>query len=168
VLELCPNHTLKELVKRRKQLTPPEALHLFREIVLGVKYLHEQGVLHRDLKLGNIMLDPGLHCKIGDFGLSTMVRDRRLRHTLCGTPNYIAPEIINEDGHYFPADMWGLGVILYAMVYGKPPFEAETTELTYMNILEASYSFPDQSHRPLDDIIIALLRKDPLDRWTIQ
>ncbi len=79
--------------------------------------------MHRDIKLGNIFLNYKMQVKIGDFGLSTKLKSHRdRRFTTCGTPNYIAPEILNETGHGFEVDIWAVGIMLYALVVGKPPF----------------------------------------------
>jgi polo-like kinase 1 len=85
-----------------------------KQIIEGVRYLHQQNVIHRDLKLGNIFLGENNVVKLGDFGLATRLAhaDER-KMTICGTPNYIAPEILKESGHSFEVDVWSLGVILY-------------------------------------------------------
>jgi polo-like kinase 1 len=93
------------------------------QIVNGVQYLHENSILHRDIKLGNIFLNYKMEVKIGDFGLSTKLKNQReKRFTTCGTPNYIAPEILAEIGHSYEVDIWAIGIILYALLVGKPPF----------------------------------------------
>ncbi|XP_055963877.1 serine/threonine-protein kinase PLK1-like [Sorex fumeus] len=95
VLELCRRRSLLELHKRRKALTEPEARYYLRQIILGCQYLHQNRVIHRDLKLGNLFLNEDLEVKIGDFGLATRVEyDGERKKTLCGTPNYIAPEVL--------------------------------------------------------------------------
>ena len=86
-------------MKARVRLTEFEARYYIGQLIEGVGYLHSIGVVHRDLKLGNVFLDGKMQVKIGDFGLSAKVRPRERRFTTCGTPNYIAPEILNENGH---------------------------------------------------------------------
>ncbi|KAA0197263.1 hypothetical protein HAZT_HAZT003145 [Hyalella azteca] len=91
-----------ELHKRRKALTEPETRYFMRHLLHGVKHLHDKRVIHRDLKLGNLFLNDDMQVKIGDFGLATRVDfDGERKKTLCGTPNYIAPEILNKKGHSF-------------------------------------------------------------------
>jgi|TARA_B110000285_G_C14532300_1_gene341340 polo-like kinase 1 len=87
--------------------------------------LQERQVVHRDLKLGNLFITKGMEIKIGDFGLATQLeREGDKRMSLCGTPNYIAPEVLETDGHSYEVDVWSLGCIIYTLLAGKPPFEA--------------------------------------------
>ena len=88
-------------MKARVRLTEFEARYYLLQLIEGVTYLHEIGIVHRDLKLGNVFLNSKMQLKIGDFGLSARVKQRERRYTTCGTPNYIAPEILNETGHGF-------------------------------------------------------------------
>ena len=95
-------------------------------------YIHQQGVIHRDLKLGNILINEQMDAKICDFGLSTKIKNEGdSKKTICGTPNYIAHEILEEQGHSYEVDIWSIGVIMYALLFGKPPFEDNTVEQTY-------------------------------------
>lgn len=119
VLELCPNASLMEMVKRRKGLTEPEVRFYSVQIAGAIKYMHGKGIIHRDLKMGNIFLDSRMNAKIGDFGLAALlVTGREMqtirRTTLCGTPNYIAPEILEKGkkGHDHMVDIWSLGIIM--------------------------------------------------------
>eukprot|EP00826_Nyctotherus_ovalis_P048703 TRINITY_DN5763_c0_g1_i1.p1 TRINITY_DN5763_c0_g1~~TRINITY_DN5763_c0_g1_i1.p1 ORF type:complete len:658 (+),score=162.97 TRINITY_DN5763_c0_g1_i1:176-2149(+) len=148
LLELCPNQSLKELVKRRKRLHELEAQCYMHQLVSGVKYIHSQKVIHRDLKLGNLFIGRGMELKIGDFGLAAkldFVGERR--RTVCGTPNYIAPEVLSSKltGHSFEADVWSIGVILYAMLVGKPPFETKEVKATYKRIRVNDYTIPAEA-----------------------
>ncbi len=152
LLELCPNQTLKELVKRRKRLTELEAQCYLSQLVPTLKYLHESNVIHRDLKLGNLFLGKNMELKIGDFGLAAkLANNRERRKTVCGTPNYIAPEILNSRrnveraGHSFEVDIWAVGIILYTMLVGKPPFETNNMRLTYKKIRANEYRIPPEA-----------------------
>jgi polo-like kinase 1 len=92
ILELCPNQTLNELIKRRKRISELEARYYLRQISLGIKDFQEQMVIHRDLKLGNLLLTENLEIRISDFGLAAKLNHPgERRKTMCGTPNYIAP-----------------------------------------------------------------------------
>lgn len=94
-MELCRNETLSELVKRRGNLSEVETKFFMKELITGVKYIHSQNILHRDIKLGNLFLTSDLNIKIGDFGLAAMVSGKHeRRRTVCGTPNYMAPEVL--------------------------------------------------------------------------
>ena len=146
LLEMCPNQTLNDLCKRRKRLTEFEARYYIFQIIMALKYLHKFKVIHRDLKLGNLFLNDKLEIKLGDFGLAAKLEyENEKRHTVCGTPNYLAPEVITSKlGHSFEVDIWSLGVVLYALVVGKPPFETTEVKMTYDRIKRGSYAFPEQ------------------------
>ena len=90
-----------------------------------MKYLHSNKVIHRDLKLGNLFLNDKMEIKIGDFCLATKLDfEGEKKKTICGTPNYIAPEILEgKTGHSYEVDVWSLGVIIYTLLIGKPPYE---------------------------------------------
>jgi len=146
LMEYCNNQTLMELKKRRRRLTEPEVQYYMLQIICAVDYLHNQNVIHRDLKLGNVLLDHNMNCKLADFGLAAQldkVSDRKT--TICGTPNYIAPEILHgnrKGGHSFEVDIWSLGVIMFTLLIGKPPFQTGTLNKTYRKIKMVEYSFP--------------------------
>ena len=125
LLELCQNQSLNELLRRRKKLVEPEVKYYVIQICNAIKYLHAHRVIHRDLKLGNLFLNDKMEVKIGDFGLATKLEfDGERKRTICGTPNYIAPEVLEgKHGHSYEVDIWSLGVIIYTLIYGKPPFE---------------------------------------------
>jgi len=145
LLEICPNNTLMELVKRRKRLTETETQVYMWQLIKAVTYMHSQNIIHRDLKLGNLFLDASLEIKVGDFGLATrLAHPSERKRTICGTPNYIAPEVLNSStGHSFEVDVWSMGVIMYTMLIGKPPFETTSVKSTYKKIRANSYDFPD-------------------------
>jgi polo-like kinase 1 len=134
---------MMELMKKKQVLTELEAQYFMYQILLAVQYMHHERVIHRDLKLGNLFLDKNMEIKIGDFGLAAQLEfDDERKKTICGTPNYIAPEILNNKGHSYEVDIWSVGVILYTLLVGKPPFETNTVKDTYKKIRENSYSFP--------------------------
>ena len=110
-----------------------------------MKYLHKHRVIHRDLKLGNLFLSDKMEIKLGDFGLATKLEyEGERKRTICGTPNYIAPEILEgKRGHSYEVDIWSLGVIIYTLLIGKPPFETNDVKTTYRRIKMNAYSFPE-------------------------
>eukprot|EP00802_Teleaulax_amphioxeia_P002425 Tamp_02427.p1 GENE.Tamp_02427~~Tamp_02427.p1 ORF type:complete len:779 (+),score=245.92 Tamp_02427:423-2759(+) len=146
VMELCPNQTMLELVKRKKRLTESDTRRYMLQTLDAVRHMHQRNVIHRDLKLGNFFLGKSNEIKIGDFGLACKLAfDGERKKTLCGTPNYIAPEVLDgKNGHSFEVDVWSIGVVLYTCLVGKPPFETSDIKSTYKLIRANSYSFPDR------------------------
>ncbi|XP_077575861.1 serine/threonine-protein kinase PLK1 [Stigmatopora nigra] len=168
VLELCKRRSLLELHKRRKAVTEPEARYYMMQLLRGVQYLHKNCIIHRDLKLGNIFLNDEMDVKIGDFGLATKIEyDGERKKTLCGTPNYIAPEVLCKKGHSYEVDVWSLGCILYTLLVGKPPFETTCLKETYNRIKKNSYSIPLHVHPAATTLIKRMLHADPEKRPTI-
>jgi polo-like kinase 1 len=171
LLEICQNQTMNELLRRRKRLTELEVQCYFQQMIAGVKYLHQNRVIHRDLKLGNLFLTDKMELKLADFGLATKLEfegDRK--RTVCGTPNYIAPEILEgKHGHSYEVDIWSLGVILFTLLLGKPPFETSSVKTTYKRIKANAYDFPDHIIISNDakDLIMKMLTPDPLHRPTL-
>jgi len=171
LLEMCQNQTLNELLKRRKRLDELEVQSYLLQIIASVKYLHSHRVIHRDLKLGNLFLTDKMELKIGDFGLATRLEfDGDRKRTICGTPNYIAPEILDgKQGHSYEVDVWALGVIIYTLIIGKPPFETSDVKTTYRKIKMNAYSFPETI--PISDqaknLITKILNLDPSKRPTL-
>ena len=135
------------------------------DIVEALIYLRSQNIIHRDIKLGNLFLDDKFVLKIGDFGLATrcVPGSNELKKTLCGTPNYIAPEIISKQGYSYEVDVWSLGIALYTMLVGKPPFYSELknpSELCQM-ILNEPVKFPSNLSPSCRNILFSLLQKNP-------
>ena len=171
LLELCKSKTLNELLKKRKIISELEVRYYLSQILSAVKYMHKSKVIHKDLKLGNLFLSSNLHIKIGDFGLATRVEyDGERKHTVCGTPNYIAPEILEgrSNGHSYEVDYWAIGVIVYTLLIGKPPFETDDVKETYKKITANNYNFP--SNVFISDIAKDFIKKilvlDPNKRLT--
>lgn len=168
VLEICRRRSLLELHKRRKAVTEPEARYYMTQLLKGVQYLHSNRVIHRDLKLGNIFLNDDMEVKIGDFGLATKIEfDGERKKTLCGTPNYIAPEVLCKKGHSYEVDVWSLGCILYTLLVGKPPFETSCLKETYNRIKKNNYTIPWHINRAASSLIKRMLHADPTQRPTI-
>jgi serine/threonine protein kinase len=124
-MELCAGGDLLNYVRKRRKLQEDIAKVLFKQIIEGLGYIHSKKILHRDIKLDNILLDGLGKVKIADFGVSKIVKNGEIMKEQCGTPAYIAPEIIKDKGYTgFKADLWSAGVVLFAMLYGTVPFKA--------------------------------------------
>ncbi len=168
LLELCSNQTLRELVKRRKRLNELEVQCYTLQIIRALKYLHNHRIIHRDLKLGNLFLTSKLELKLGDFGLAAKLEyDGQRRKTVCGTPNYVAPEILEKkNGHSYEVDIWSLGIVIYTMLFGVPPFDANDEKIIYKKIKMNSYKFPDsiKVENSAKKLISSLLNLDPSKR----
>lgn len=168
VLELCKKRSMMELHRRRKIIVDYECRFYVHQIIMGVKYLHDNKIIHRDLKLGNLFLNDQLVVKIGDFGLATRIEyEGERKKTLCGTPNYIAPEILNKKGHSYEVDIWSIGCVMYTLLVGHPPFETKTLKDTYSKIKKCDYRIPTSLRNPAADLIIAMLQAVPEKRPTV-
>lgn len=169
VLELCERGALDELLKRNGKLKEKYVSKFVSQLVKGLMYLHERmSVVHRDLKLGNLFLDNQLNIKIGDFGLSAIIKEGEKRKTVCGTPNYIAPEVLfgKASGHSFEADIWSVGVIIYTLLVGVPPFQQKSVEEIYKLIELNKYIFPPGCELSSEaiDLITHILISNPNER----
>lgn len=172
LLEICPNGSLMDLLKKRRQLTEPEVRFFMIQICGAIKYMHSRRVIHRDLKLGNIFFDVNYNLKIGDFGLAAVLaNDRERKFTVCGTPNYIAPEVLmgKHSGHSFEVDIWSIGVMIYALLIGKPPFQSRDVNTIYERIKNRDFAFPNDKIISSEAKILIedILSLDPLERPSI-
>jgi len=173
IIEICRNMTLVELLKKRKRLTEPEVRFYMLQLIDATIYMHKKHVIHRDLKLGNLLLDDNMDLKIADFGLAAMIEhEGERKKTICGTPNYIAPEVLFDsgNGHSYEVDIWSLGVIMYTLLVGKPPFQTREVEAIYKKIKENNYSFPADLDISNDakNLISQILDKVPENRPTLE
>ena len=111
---------------------------------MALNYCHSKNVLHRDIKLDNILLNAAGHIKICDFGVSKIVKKGMIMTEQCGTPAYIAPEILRDKGYEgFAVDIWSAGVALYAMLYGTVPFKANDMKDLHKLIMKGKYTLKD-------------------------
>jgi len=133
------------------------------QILLSFEYIHSRDVIYRDLKPENLLLDKNGNVKITDFGFAKKIDHRT--YTLCGTPDYLAPEIILNKGHGKPVDWWALGVLVYEMLAGYPPFYDDDPMGTYQKILHGKIDFPSHFSRSARDIIKKLLQADLTKRY---
>ncbi|KAB1281884.1 Serine/threonine-protein kinase PLK4 [Camelus dromedarius] len=169
VLEMCHNGEMNRYLKnRRKPFSENEARHFMHQIITGMLYLHSHGILHRDLTLSNLLLTRNMNIKIADFGLATQLKMPHEKHyTLCGTPNYISPEIATRSAHGLESDIWSLGCMFYTLLIGRPPFDTDTVKNTLNKVVLADYEMPTFLSREAKDLIHQLLRRNPADRLSL-
>lgn len=168
---LYVDKNLETRLKNEVRFTDEMAVHYIRQLLDALIYLRNKRIIHRDLKLANLFVKEGLDIKLGDFGLACKHENpNRKRKSVCGTPNYIAPEILSGDGHSFPVDTWAVGILLFAMLIGKPPFETTNMKSTYNRIQSCMYVFPPDI--PIDQnaksLIMRILTKQPYKRPTYE
>lgn len=125
VMELAEKGQLFDLIKKYKRLNDSEAVIYIRDLVLSLDYIHslEKQVIHRDIKGENILLTKDNVLKLADFGWSNFREKDRLRTTYCGTPEYLAPELVEQKGYTEKVDIWSIGVLLYELLVGYTPFK---------------------------------------------
>ncbi|KAI4103299.1 MAG: hypothetical protein L6R37_003927 [Teloschistes peruensis] len=180
VLELAPEGELFNTIVMKQKLTEDESRSVFIQLFQGIRYLHERNIVHRDIKPENILLaDKNLSVKLADFGLAKIIGEHSFTTTLCGTPSYVAPEILENNRHrkYTRAvDVWSLGVVLYICLCGFPPFSDElyTRENPYnlsQQIKMGRFDYPspywDSVGDPALDLIDRMLTVDIDKRITI-
>ncbi|THH04397.1 hypothetical protein EW145_g5554 [Phellinidium pouzarii] len=171
-LELCESGSLMDMLRRRRRFTEPESRFFLIQLIGACHYMHRNQVIHRDLKLGNLFLDQDMNVKVGDFGLAALIENPGERKkTICGTPNYIAPEVLFDtaNGHSFEVDTWSIGVILYTLVIGRPPFQTKEVKTIYKRIRDNEYDFPQERPVSLEvqELIQQILTHDPQQRPTL-
>ncbi|KAJ9691076.1 hypothetical protein PVL29_013311 [Vitis rotundifolia] len=171
VLEFVTGGELFDKIASKGRLKEDEARKYFQQLINAVDYCHSRCVFHRDLKPENLLLDANGVLKVSDFGLSALpqqVREDGLLHTTCGTPNYVAPEVINNKGYDgAKADLWSCGVILFVLMAGYLPFEESNLMALYKKIFKADFTFPPWFSSSAKKLIKRILDPKPETRITI-
>lgn len=152
-------------LKRDKRFKESRARFYACEILLALEHLHKHDVIYRDLKPENILIDRFGHVAVTDFGLAKeLVKDNAKTHTFCGTPEYLAPEVLLSQGHGKPVDWWSFGTLLFEMLVGIPPFYSENVQEMYEMILYSDLYFPDFVSVEASDLLARLLERNPAKR----
>lgn len=173
VMDLLTGGELFDRIVSKGSYSEAEAAAVVTIVAEGLQYLHSNGIVHRDLKPENLIYErdeQGALLKITDFGLAKFrARDMALS-TACGTPGYVAPEVLEGKQYGKEVDLWSLGVILYILLCGFPPFYDESTAGLYRQIKNGQYDFPDPYWTEISDdakeVVRGLLTVDPAKRYT--
>jgi serine/threonine protein kinase len=168
VIELCSGGDLLNYVRKRRKLKESYAKYIFKQIIDGLAYCHQHNILHRDIKLDNILINGRGRIKICDFGVSKVVTQGAKIFEQCGTPAYIAPEILKGDGYDgYTSDIWSAGVMLYAMLYGTVPFKANSMHDLHAMILKGKYILKEDITDEARDLLSSMLNVSPKLRISI-
>lgn len=171
VLEYVTGGELFDKILHHGRMKGDEARKYFQQLINAVDYCHSRGVYHRDLKPENLLLDSGGNLKVSDFGLSALAQQIQtdgLLHTACGTPNYVAPEVINDTGYDgAKADLWSCGVILFVLLAGYLPFDDSNLATLYRKISAAEFTCPPWMSFSAKKLITRILDPNPMTRITI-
>ncbi|XP_041916707.1 serine/threonine-protein kinase 33 isoform X1 [Alosa sapidissima] len=181
VTELCEGGELKELLQKRQRFKEEDARHIISSLAQAIVYLHKKDIVHRDLKLENILVKSYHHgddnntvnIKVTDFGLSVQkggVGSENMLQATCGTPIYMAPEVINGHEYSQQCDVWSIGVIMYLLLSGEPPFMSSLEERLFELIKKGELTFSTPVWDSISDaakkVVCCLLKVDPAHRIT--
>lgn len=165
VLELCSNGDLFGLMEKKGKIEEQVAKFYLAEIILALEYLHGCGILYRDLKPANVLIDDEFHAKLADFGLAKeKVNQVNPAMTMAGTPAYLPPEIVAKKGATTASDIYGLGPLFFELLTGQTPYYSEDIDTLFQNIKNSKLSIPDYISDQSKDFITQVMNKDPTKR----
>ena len=164
ILEYIQGGELFSLLRSNVTFPIPQTKFYIAHIVTIFEYLHSKNIVYRDLKPENILINKNGYLKLTDFGFAKII-DNEKTYTLCGTPEYLAPEILLNKGHGKPVDWWTLGIILYEMLVGSDPFGDEDPMKTYQKILKGKINYPKDMNKDAKSLIKHLLTQDTSKRY---
>jgi len=173
IMEYCEGGELLEYIAKSGVFTEDMASHIMKQILSAIAYLHSQNIIHSDLKAENIMLvqkdDEDFYCKLIDFGMASKFDPDKKMSQIQGTPYYIAPEVL-KNSYDSKADIWSLGVLVFILLTGTPPFKASSLKEIFNKILKGKVNFEDEICKNISEeaieFIKRLLKYDPVERPT--
>ena len=170
--EYCKNGTLEDVINKRKILTELEVRYYMKQLINALIYLHKLNIIHGNLKLSNLLISEKMELKLTGFNFSIKINDQNKKvDGLRGTPNYMAPELLEKKCKYsFKNDIWALGVIIYKLIIGELPFDAEDKKSLYEKIKKVEYSIPETINisKEANDLISKILLANPSKRLSLE
>ena len=155
---------------KKRQLSTKFVASIMKDVISATYFLHYMNppIIHRDIKPENVLLNEGIVAKLTDFGWSNYIQEDKERKTVCGTPIYLAPEIIKEQGHDERVDIWCIGVLLFELINGTVPFKGNDIETLKSNILHLRIAWPKEMNPDAKDLISKILKLDPSQRISLE
>eukprot|EP01015_Nassula_variabilis_P031163 TRINITY_DN6997_c0_g1_i1.p1 TRINITY_DN6997_c0_g1~~TRINITY_DN6997_c0_g1_i1.p1 ORF type:complete len:255 (+),score=46.12 TRINITY_DN6997_c0_g1_i1:68-832(+) len=166
LLDYCPGGDLSELLQKKKKLSEEEAKIYVAEVLLGLEHLHQKDIIFRDLKPENVVLDKDGHAHLTDFGLSKegIMEQVKGTQSFCGSVAYLAPEMLKKIGHGKAVDWYLLGLLLYELLVGVPPYYSHNREELFQNIETGPLKIPSTMSEDAKSLIVSLLQRNPAKR----
>jgi len=165
VMEVVTGGELFTHLRKARKFTDEQAKFYGAQIACVFDYMHSKNIVHRDLKPENILIARDGYAKLTDFGFAKVIEPGARTYTLCGTPEYIAPEVLLNKGHGKPVDWWTLGILIYEMIVGQPPFCDEEPMGIYQKILAGKIYFPKYFDKNAKTLVKSLLQADLSKRF---
>ena len=155
---------------KKKRLSTKVCASIIKDIISAIYFLHNMKppIIHRDIKPENVLLSEGLVAKLTDFGWSNYIQEDEKRTTVCGTPIYLAPEILEEKGHDEAVDIWCIGVLLFELTTASVPFQGNDIDTLKDNILKLKINWPKDINTDAKNLIMKILKKDPKQRLPLE
>ncbi len=169
VMEYICAGDLLSYIRKRNKLNEQTAKYIYKQIILGIQHIHNHNIIHRDIKLDNILIDLDNKIKICDFGVSKRINNNDKIYEQCGTPTYIAPEILKGKGYVgYGVDVWSSGVVLYAMLSGTVPFKGNNLKDLHDAIMKGNYKVINDVSNEANHLLKSIFEVDPKKRISIQ
>ena len=170
LMEYISKGNVYNLIKEKKKLSNQTVASLIKDIISAVYFLHNMDppIIHRDIKPENVLLTENMTAKLTDFGWSNYIQEDEIRKTVCGTPIYLAPEIIKQQGHDEKVDIWCIGVLLFELITGSVPFPGNDLETLKRNIINLRINWPKDINSEAKSLISQILKIDPLQRLPLK